>query len=139
MRKFKTLSPEIYFYLTFGTAIFLICLLFPTKDGSYFPVFLGSFTLTAFVLLSSQNAYFILLNDEKMIIKNHFLFWVNKSISINKITKLIVGKEEKSGNYLRFWVEDFGERKYFVSIDETDLGIIAAFFKERNIESLNVI
>jgi hypothetical protein len=97
--------------LFYGLTIFFVSIPFTTKipDMSYFIILIC--IIIFYLLFGYQLHYFVISNDQ-FIVKNHFLFWINKIYNIDDIIEANIESQRRRSDALRIYTTDFKSKLY---------------------------
>jgi hypothetical protein len=97
--------------LFFGLAIALSIAILSRYDPQATPLFLLIPIGVFYLLFGSQLNYFVISKDQ-FIVRNHFLFWINRVYDIDNIVQAGIEFHHKRSDALRITTADFKTRLY---------------------------
>lgn len=93
-----------------------------------------------YYIIFSINLYYFEIDKDKLIIKNHYLFWYRKEYNLNNIKEVNIANRYKRGNGIAIYDHDFRKSLYVCSsLKKKDWHKLEKILQSQDIEVYNLL
>ena len=89
-------------------------------------------------MIFSINLFYLEIDKDKLIIKNHYLFWYTREVDLNNIKEVDITQHYRRGNGITIYDHDFHKSLYVCStLKRKDWKQFEKILKSQDIEVYN--